>query len=133
MKPRTPPITEAEWNLMNALWDENPLTASDLHQGLGKAQDWSLATVKTLLSRLVAKGALTTIKDGKRFLYRPAVTRAAAVKEEGRSLLKRAGKDASSPLIAYFMKQGKLGLDEIQSLRELLDDLESGQSKGGAR
>lgn len=131
--PKTPPITEAEWSLMNVLWEESPRTASDLHGCLGKAQDWSLATVKTLLSRLVGKGALTTVKDGKRFLYRPAVTRAAAVKEEGRSLLKRAGKDASSPLIAYFMKQGKLGPDEIQSLRELLDDLESGQPKGGAR
>ena len=131
--PKPPPITEAEWSLMNALWDESPRTASDLHASLGKAQDWSLATVKTLLSRLVAKGALTTIKDGKRFLYRPAVTRTAAVKEEGRSLLKRAGKDASSPLIAYFMKQGKLDPEEIQSLRELLDDLETGQQKGVAQ
>ena len=131
--PKPPPITEAEWSLMNALWEQSPRTASDLHGVLGKAQDWSLATVKTLLSRLVAKGALATIKDGKRFLYRPVVTRTAAVKEEGRSLLKRAGKDASSPLIAYFMKQGKLWAEEIQSLRDLLDDLESGQKKGGQR
>jgi len=127
--PKPPPITDAEWSLMDALWAESPRTASGLHEELSAPRDWSLATVKTLLSRLTAKGAIRYVKEGKRFHYWPAVTRAAAVKAEGKSLMRRAGRDAHTPLIAYFLRQGKLREDEIAELRTLLDELDD----GGAR
>ena len=69
-------ISEAEWQVMEVLWTQHPLTAQDVAARL-QPTGWGLTTVKTLLSRLAAKGALTTTEDGRRYLYAPAVDRAA--------------------------------------------------------
>ena len=69
-------ISEAEHAVMEALWTRAPLTAAEVCEEVCDDRDWTLATVKTLLSRLVAKRAVTTEADGKRFLYSPKIARA---------------------------------------------------------
>lgn len=125
--PPVPDITEAEWAVMQALWAESPLTAQEVHDRIHGEHGWSLGTVKTLLSRLSKKGATRHEAEGKRFLYRPAVTQRACVRAAGKDLLRRARGEAKSPLLAYFLKESRLGLDEISELRALLDDLEERQ------
>ena len=68
-------ITKAEFQVMDVLWAESPLAASTVADRLATETGWSLKTVKTLLSRLVEKGALRHEPDGRRFLYHPKVTR----------------------------------------------------------
>ena len=80
-------ISEAEFQVMEVLWRDSPLTAQDIATRLG-ATGWSLATVKTLLSRLAAKGALATQEDGRRYLYSPAVDRG-RIAPAGRSPVRR--------------------------------------------
>lgn len=122
--PTPPPITEAEWSVMNALWDEHPLSAQDVHERIEEGREWSLGTVKTLLSRLAKKGAVLYEPAGKRFLYRPAFTKGACLRAEGKDLLDRAGRDARSPLLAFFLKNSRIDGDEIRELRQLLDRIE---------
>ena len=51
-----PPITEAEWVVMDALWRLSPRTSQDIYDDVSSGQEWSLGTVKTLLARLLAQG-----------------------------------------------------------------------------
>ncbi|HXI87635.1 MAG TPA: BlaI/MecI/CopY family transcriptional regulator, partial [Parvularculaceae bacterium] len=71
----TEKITEAEFEVMDVLWGEAPLAAADVAARLHEKKRWSAQTVKTLLSRLVEKGAAGAEPEGRRYLYRPLVTR----------------------------------------------------------
>lgn len=82
-------ITEAEQAVMEALWARSPLTAGEVADAVAPQRGWGLATVKTLLSRLVAKQAVLTEPDGKRFLYSPRVARADYAAGESRRLVER--------------------------------------------
>ena len=73
MKNTPPPISDAEALVMRELWARAPQGADEIAATLGPRQGWQLATVKTLLNRLLKKGAVTAERDGRRFLYAPAV------------------------------------------------------------
>ncbi|HKH27938.1 MAG TPA: BlaI/MecI/CopY family transcriptional regulator, partial [Sphingomicrobium sp.] len=82
-------ISDAELDLMEALWAaEEPLTSADV-AGRLEARGWSLATIKTMLSRLVTKGAISHRQDGRRFLYSPAIEREAYVGSESKKFVER--------------------------------------------
>ena len=68
-------ISEAELVVMEALWEASPQTANDVADRVTATRDWSLQTVKTLLSRLMAKDVIAADQDGRRFLYRPVIAR----------------------------------------------------------
>ncbi len=127
MSPEPPPITDAEWDVMDVLWQTSPLSAQDVHGALCARRDWALGTVKTLLTRLAKKGAVRHAEEGKRFLYRPAVTKRACVRAAGKDLLRRAGPGAESPLLAFFLKESRLDREELLELRALLDRLSGGE------
>ncbi|QDU69798.1 BlaI/MecI/CopY family transcriptional regulator [Engelhardtia mirabilis] len=117
-------ITEAEWRVMEALWDRSPRTAADLAADLCPASGWSERTVKTLVGRLVKKGAVSFEALGKRYLYAPRISRGECVMAEGKSFVERVFGGSTKPLLAHFAREGELSADDIRELRELLDDLE---------
>ena len=118
---KIPRISEAEWQVMDVLWQRSPQTANEVVEALARRVDWEPATIKTMLNRLVKKGALRFKAEGKRYLYAPAVTRDACVRTEGRSFLDRVFGGAAGPLIAHFVEDAKLSKAEIAELRRLLD------------
>jgi BlaI family transcriptional regulator, penicillinase repressor len=118
---KSPRISEAEWQVMDVLWTQSPQTANEIVERLARDTDWEPATIKTMLNRLVKKGALKFKAEGKRYLYAPAVTRDVSVRTEGRSFLDRVFGGAAGPLIAHFVEDAKLSRDEIAELRRLLD------------
>jgi BlaI family penicillinase repressor len=118
---KIPRISDAEWQVMDVLWQRSPLTANDIVDQLARNTAWEPATIKTMLNRLVKKGALRFKAEGKRYLYAPAVTRDACVRTEGRSFLDRVFGGAAGPLIAHFVEDAKLSKDEIAELRRVLD------------
>ena len=118
-------ISEAEHAVMEALWDESPLTAQDVCKRVCDTRDWSLATVKTLLSRLVAKRALDTEADGKRFLYTPRIRRADYVGAESRRLVDRLVGGRAAPLFAHLAESEALTDDDIAEIEALLRELKS--------
>jgi len=120
--PTPPPISDSEWDVMNVLWSAGgPLTAADVVDRLSGVRDWSPRTVKTLLNRLINKGALAYDSQGKRYLYRPRVTREQCVREETRSFLSRVFANAPGPMILQFVAQARLTPEEVEALKRLLD------------
>src|SRR3546814_12112942 len=94
--------------VLTALWEEAPQTAAELTQRIGAANGWTQATVKTLIARLVQKGAVTAEADGRRYLYRPAIDRAEAVGEESQRFVDRLFGGRVSPLIAHLAEREAL-------------------------
>jgi len=118
-------LSEAEWDVMEVLWSAGqPLTATDIDEALRKGdRDWSLATVKSLLSRLLAKQAVAPAKDGRRFLYSPAIEREPYVADESRRFVGRLFGGKLSPLFAQLAEGEKLDDDEIAAIEALLKEL----------
>lgn len=115
-------ITKAEFQIMDALWTQSPLAASDVAERL-KSTGWSLKTVKTLLSRLVEKGAASHEPDGRRYLYRPTLTRAAYEKRETQNLADQLFGGRAAPLVAHLADGNGLGADDLRDLEKLVEEL----------
>jgi BlaI family penicillinase repressor len=118
---RIPQISDAEWEVMKTVWEGGRLTAGQVVERVTADQKWKPRTIKTLLNRLVKKGAVTMEVDGRRYIYRANVARDAVVKLETRSFLSRVFDGAAAPAIVHFLQQGSLTPDEIKQLRETLE------------
>lgn len=116
-----PQISDAEWDVMKVVWDRQPVPASDIVERLAAERGWAPRTVKTMLNRLVAKGALAYDVQGKRFLYRATVKREACVRHESRSFLSRVFGGAVTPAVVHLLEHSKLTPDEIEQLRQVLE------------
>lgn len=120
-------ISEAESVVMNVLWARSPLGADEVAQALAGQQDWQEATIKTLLNRLLNKGAIRAEKDGRRYLYAPQVKREDWVLEESRGLLDRLFDGRVAPLVAHFSAHRKLSKKDVAELRKLLEEIDDGK------
>ncbi len=105
---------------MQQLWERAPQAADEIAAALGPQQGWQLATVKTLLNRLLQKGALTAERDGRRFLYAPAFPREAWAAGESLSLIDRLFGGRLAPLVAQFASERELKPADIEALRAML-------------
>ena len=125
--PRTA-ISDAESHVMEVLWHASgPLVAEQIVDALSTTQRWQAATVKTLLNRLLNKGAIAAQKDGRRFQYVAVLRREDWLAAESNGLLDRLFGGRIAPLVAYFGSQRKLSPKDIQELRKLIDELDDGE------
>ena len=120
---KTPQISEAELQLLQLLWEESPLGATDIAKRVPASRDWSLATVKTLLSRLLAKGAVSAENAGRRFLYRPLVERETIAAGQADRLVDRLFGGRVSPLVAQLAEQREIDPDDLAELEALVRSL----------
>ncbi|MGB3797565.1 MAG: BlaI/MecI/CopY family transcriptional regulator [Alteraurantiacibacter sp.] len=116
-------ISDAEHAVMETLWERSPQTAAEVCENVCQDRGWSIPTVKTLLSRLVQKGALATQPDGRRFLYTPLIARAAYVGGESRRLVDRLFGGRAAPLFAHLAQSEALSEDDIAEIEKLLREL----------
>ena len=116
-------ISEAEYAVMEALWEKSPLTATEVSDKVARDRGWTLATVKTLLSRLVAKQAVATEPDGRRFLYTPAIARTDYVGGESRRLVDRLFGGRAAPLVAHLVEAEALTEDDIAEIERLIREM----------
>jgi BlaI family penicillinase repressor len=106
---------------MKVLWEQGPLAARDVFAALPKKRRWAYRTVKTLLSRLVAKKALAYDQVGNSYLYRAAVDRQNTTRQEVRSVFHRLISEACAPVLAHFIDEADLSDAEITRLKRQLD------------
>jgi predicted transcriptional regulator len=118
-------ISEAEHEVMEVLWADSPLGAADVASRVDPGRGWSDRTVKTMLSRLLAKGAIAHEEDGRRYLYRPAVSRQAFLARESGRLLDRMFGGRVTPLVAHLAEQKRLTPADIEEIEALLKALRS--------
>lgn len=117
-------MTNAEWDVMSVVWHRAPVAATEIVQDLHGTKQWTLATVRTLLRRLVNKGALGQELEGKRYLYAPLVSMEACVHQESESFWDRILGRAPSAALVHLVARAKLSKEDIQELRRILREKE---------
>ncbi len=117
-------LSDAEYVVMEVLWSASgPLTASEIAERIPADRDWSFATVKSLLSRLLSKKAVSPAKDGRRFLYSPALQREPYVAAESRRFVTRLFGGKLSPLFARLAEAEALDDDDLARIEAMIREL----------
>lgn len=122
-------ISEAESVVMEVLWASSPRAAEEVVEALADQQDWQEPTIKTLLNRLLKKGAISAERDGRRYLYAPVLKREDWVRQQSSSLLDRLFGGRLAPLVAQFHAEQGLSEEDRTALRALLDRSEAAATK----
>lgn len=122
-------ISDAESVVMEVLWASSPRSAEEVVEALAAQQDWQEPTIKTLLNRLLKKGAIDAERDGRRYLYSPVLSREAWVRQQSSSLLERLFGGRLAPLVAQFHAEQGLSDEDRAALRELLERSEAGTAR----
>ncbi|MBU4330216.1 MAG: BlaI/MecI/CopY family transcriptional regulator [Acidobacteria bacterium] len=126
MKKELPRIADSEWRVMQVLWEHGPQTANDVVKALSDKVKWRPRTIKTLISRLVQKGAVKVTEKGYRYQYSSAVDESACIQSETKSFVRRVYQETMTPALAAFLEDADLSAQEIDELQEILD-----KKKGG--
>jgi BlaI family penicillinase repressor len=123
-------LSDAEWTVMNAVWERSPASARDVVERVGPDSQWAYTTVKTLLQRLVDKGALSVRMRANQGLYEPLVTREKARRSALRSLLDKAFDGTFGSLLTHMVTEERLSAKDKARLQAMLDELgpEGGRS-----
>ena len=113
-------ISNAEFEVLEALWQQAPATANDIILRLNQNKQWHEKTVKTLLNRLVKKNALGFEKQQRSYLYFPLVERENYTIKESKNLIEKLFSGRLSPLVAGFAKQSDLKKEDIDELKAVI-------------
>jgi BlaI family penicillinase repressor len=120
MSKPTVELTESEWSIIKAVWENEPCTAPAIQEKLFQPTSWTYSTVRTLMDRMVAKGVLKARKEGKLTVYHSAVTRAQAQRGELFYALKHAFNGALTPMVQCLLDSKDLDADELAKLELLI-------------
>ncbi|QUH25209.1 BlaI/MecI/CopY family transcriptional regulator [Serpentinicella alkaliphila] len=118
---RAPNITDAEWEVMKLIWNNNPSTSEQIISALSPKMGWSAQTIKTLINRLLKKGIIDFEKEGRIYKYYPLVPREDYIKTENRSFLEKVYDGALSMLVSNFLEEESLSENEIEKIQKILE------------
>jgi len=113
-------ISESEWEVMNIVWEKTPVPAGEVVELLETKKGWRERTTRTLIDRLVKKGVLRAERDGKRFLYRPKLTKEECVQKESRSFLERVFGGEPAAMLIHLVSQTRFSQKEVEELQRIL-------------
>jgi len=120
-------ISQSELDVMDVLWVEHPIGAAEVASHLAESKDWNIRTIKTLLARLVEKGALATQTEGRRYLYTPIISKDSYAASATRRLSNRLFEGRAAPLVAHLAKGDGLSASDIAELEALIAELKNEQ------
>lgn len=122
-------LTNSEWQLMNSLWERHPATARGIAERLPEDIKWAYTTIRTLLARLVDKGAVHEYKEGNTSLYEPILTRENARHSALKTLVNQAFDGAYGPLMHFLVNDRRLTRAQREALSEILEDQSDGKGE----
>ncbi len=120
MATRESELTEAEWEIIQVVWENEPCAAPTVQEKLAARKKWTYSTVKTLMDRMVTKGLLTTERIRNLMLYRAAIRREDAQRGELLKTVKRAFGGAFTPMMQFMVENDTLSQRELNELESLL-------------
>ena len=124
-------LTEAEWTIIKAVWENEPCAAPAIQEKLFKRTEWTYSIVRTLMDRMTAKGLLTAEKVRNQTLYHSAVTREQAQRGELLYALKHAFNGALAPMVQCLLDTKDVSREELEAMKRLIAEHE--QSRGSKR
>ena len=122
-------LSESEWQIMNALWKCHPATAREIAALLPEDVQWAYTTLKTMLTRLAAKKALSEEKRGNTSIYEPLITRRKARRSALSTLLNQAFDGGVEPLLYFLVEERKLSDKQRRELLEILNEEDTKQRR----
>ncbi len=123
-------LSDTEWTVMNQVWRRSPVSARDVLEAVESETEWAYTTVKTILSRLVDKGALHVRKRANTSLFQPRISREKARRSAVKSLLEKACDGTFDALVLHMMTEERLSAQDRKKLAAMLAEL---QGRGGKR
>ena len=121
-------LTEAEWMVMECLWEKSPRTGRETVDWLNRKMGWTRSTTLTMLRRLEAKGAVAGDTERELKTFCPLIAREEVAVRETESLLDRAYKGSLSLLVSSLTKKQSLPQKEIDELYAILREMEGKRS-----
>lgn len=115
-------ISEAEWEVMSVLWDNAPRPSTEIVQEVSSRKGWHSRTIRTLLDRLVQKGAVAVHSERRPALYRPKLSREDCIRQESQSFLDRVFGGEPASMLLHLVQQVELTPAEIQKLKKILSE-----------
>ncbi|ARE88331.1 BlaI/MecI/CopY family transcriptional regulator [Clostridium formicaceticum] len=116
-----PNISDAEWEVMKLIWNDNPRTSEEIISALSPKMGWSAQTVKTLINRLLKKGIIDFEKEGRIYKYYPLISRGDYIRIENKSFLEKVYDGALSMLVSNFLEEESLSEKEIERIQKILE------------
>jgi predicted transcriptional regulator len=117
-----PTLSDTDWKLMNAIWAATGTpSAREIHDAVTEDTGWAYTTVKTLLDRLVDKGALTVTMERNVARYASRLPKRRAVRAAARDLARRAFGGKMAPLVHHLLAAERLSARDRAELRRMLD------------
>lgn len=117
-------LSEAEWQIMNALWAHHPATARELMEQMPENNTWAYTTVKTMLSRLIGKNAVTERKRGNTSVYEPLISQQTARRNALKTVVDKILGGRMEPIMHYLIEEKKLSTRERRELIDLLNKMD---------
>ena len=117
-------ISDAEYAVMQVLWDQSPLTAEQVVHATAESNGWEGNTVRTLLNRLLKKQAIAAERVDRKYLYAPLVPHEAVLRAESESFLNKLFDGRVAPLVSHLSRDNKLSEQDIAELKRLIEDIE---------
>lgn len=118
--PSSPPITEAEYEIMKIVWKYAPINTNEITERLLKTTSWNAKTIQTLIKRLVTKRALTYEKQGRVFVYTPLISQQEYTRQESTWFLNKFFHGNVTNMVSAFIENDRLSKEELDNLRKLL-------------
>lgn len=112
-------ISEAEWVVMEYIWDNPSSTALDVIYELRDKKEWNQRTIKSMLNRLVKKKILKTSAIGNRFLYTAIIPKEQAIQKESQHFIEKVFNGKMLPMLSYFVENNKLSKQDIKTLKKM--------------
>src|SRR5262245_48638466 len=117
-------ISDAEWRVMKVLWRKAPQPAYDIAHALCESEGWDIRTVKSLLARLVKKGAVAYEQYKNLYLYRPLISEGEAIRPKLRKFMEQMFDGSLSMLLLHFSKHRKLSKGEVAEIKRMIREME---------
>lgn len=117
-------IAPTEWEVLEILWAEAPLSAAEVFDKLPPDTDWTVKTVRAFLDRLIQKQAVTRYKVHGIYVFEPVIERSKSLRQESRSFLDRFFRGNPVSMINHFLEQEQLSENDIARLQTLLETSE---------
>ena len=131
MEKETVALSEAEWKVMEALWDRESATGRELCEHMEKRMGWNRSTTLTLLRRMEAKGAVAAVQNEAVKTFVPLLRREDAALRETESFLSRVYHGSLSMMVSTLSRKQALSQKEIDELYALLKEAEVKQDDKG--
>jgi predicted transcriptional regulator len=123
-------MSEAETEVMKALWEHGPGTVREVHELLGqRGQTWAYSTVITLLGRLERKGYVVVDKSEFAHVFRAAVSWEEVVSQRLAALAEELCGGDPAPLVLAFAQQHRFSAKEIEQFRQMIEAMEARRRK----